>query len=65
MFERVYFIIKIRKMHSKSIILHENVEVKFKIAGNTLEIPFSVGVNKKSPIQNVSKDNILIKKLAK
>jgi len=52
-------------MHSKSIILHENVEVKFKIAGNTLEIPFSVGVNKKSPIQNVSKDNILIKKLAK
>ncbi len=52
---------KIRKVDSKSIILHEEVAVKFKTAGNTLEVQFSAGVNKKCPIQNISKDKYLIK----
>lgn len=52
---------KIRKVDSKSIILHEESEVKFKIAGNTREVQFSAGVNKKCPIQNISKDKYLIK----
>jgi hypothetical protein len=50
---------RIRKVDSKSIILHENTEVKFKTAGNTREVQFSAGVNKKCPIQNISKDKYL------
>ena len=53
MFERVYFIMKIKKEDLNSIILHEKNEEKFKIVGNTLEIQFSAGVNKKCPIQNI------------
>ncbi|MBA4689098.1 MAG: hypothetical protein H2184_18385 [Candidatus Galacturonibacter soehngenii] len=52
---------KIRKVDSKSIILHENTEVKLKIAGNTREVQFSAGVNKRCPIQNISKDKYLDK----
>lgn len=60
-FERVYFIMQIKKVDSRSVILHEETEVKFKIAGNTREVQFSVGVNKKCPIQNISKDKYLDK----
>lgn len=52
---------KIKKVDSKSIILHEETEVKFKTAGNTREVQFSAGVNKKCPIQNISKDKYLDK----
>ncbi|KAB1438073.1 rolling circle replication-associated protein [Candidatus Galacturonibacter soehngenii] len=52
---------KIRKVNSNQIILHENTEVKFKIAGNTREVQFSAGVNKKCLIQNISKDKYLDK----
>lgn len=52
---------RIRKVDSKSIILHEETEVKFKTAGNTREVQFSAGVNKRCPIQNISKDKYLDK----
>lgn len=52
---------KIRKVNSELIKLYENTEVKFKIAGNTREVQFSAGVNKKCPIQNISKDKYLDK----
>ena len=50
-----------KKIDSKSIILHEESEVKFKIAGNTREVQFLAGVNKRCPIQNISKDKYLDK----
>ncbi|WOO35661.1 hypothetical protein R2R35_17920 [Anaerocolumna sp. AGMB13020] len=50
---------RIKKMDSKSIILHEETEVKFKTAGNTREVQFSAGVNRRCPIQNISKDKYL------
>ena len=52
---------KIRKVNSESIKLHENTEVKFKTAGNTREVQFTAGVNKKCPIQNISKDKYIDK----
>ena len=51
----------IKKVDSKSIILHEETEVKFKTAGNIREVQFSAGVNKKCPKQNISKDKYLDK----
>lgn len=50
---------RIKKVDSKSIILHENTEVKFKTAGNTREVQFSAGVNRRCPIQNITKDRYL------
>jgi hypothetical protein len=46
---------------SRSIIIHEEIEVKFKATGNTREVQFSAGVSKKCPIQNISKDKYLDK----
>ncbi len=46
-------------MDLKSIIRHEETEVKFKTVENTREVQFSAGVNKKCPIQNISKDKYL------
>ena len=59
MLRKVRFIMRIKKVDSKSIILHEETEVKFKIAGNTREVQFSAGVNRMCPIQNISKDKYL------
>ncbi len=50
---------RIKKVDSKSIILREETEVKFKTAGNTREVQFSAGVNRRCPIQNISKDRYL------
>lgn len=50
---------RIKKVDSKTIILHEETEVKFKTAGSIREIQFSAGVNKRCPIQNISKDKYL------
>jgi hypothetical protein len=50
---------RIKKVDSKSIFLQEETEVKFKIAGNMREVQFSAGVNRRCPIQNISKDKYL------
>ena len=52
---------QMKKINSRLVLLHENSEVKFKTAGNTREVQFSAGVNKKCPIQNISKDKYLNK----
>lgn len=50
---------RIKKVDSKSIILHEETEVECKTVGDMREVQFFVGVNKKCPIQNISKDKYL------
>ena len=52
---------RIKKVDSKSIILHDETEVKFTSAGNMREVQFSAGVNRRCPIQNISKDKYLVK----
>ena len=50
---------RIRKVDSKSIFLHEETEVKFKTVGSTREVQFSAGVNRRCPIQNISKNKYI------
>ncbi len=50
----MYFIMKIKKVHSKSIILHEETEVKFKTAGNTREVQFSAEIDVVNDFPNYS-----------
>ncbi|PXV84117.1 hypothetical protein C8E03_1332 [Lachnotalea glycerini] len=52
---------KIKRVNSESIKLHKNTEVKLKTKGNILEVQFFAGVNKKCPIQNISKDKYIDK----
>lgn len=52
---------KVKKIKSDSIILHENSQVKLKTCGTCREIQFTAGVNTKCPIQNISKDKYLDK----
>ncbi len=56
---------RIKKVNSKSIFLHEDTKVKFKTVGDTREVQFSAGVNRRCPIQNISKKNTLIEKQEK
>ncbi len=58
---------RIKKLDSKSIILHEETEVNSKQRENTKEwnefnsseVQFAAGVNIKYPMQNISKDKYL------
>ena len=59
MLRKVRFIMGIKKVDSKSIIIHEETEVKFKIAGSIREVQFFAGVSRRCPIQNISKDKYL------
>lgn len=52
---------KVKKIKSDSIILHENSQVKLKTCGTCREIQFTAGTNTKCPIQNISKDKYLDK----
>lgn len=52
---------QIKKVDSKSIILHEHTPVKFKTAGNIREVQFMAGNNNYCPIQNISKNRYLDK----
>ena len=54
--------LKSKKVNSDEVFLGEESQVKFKTAGNTREVVFSAGVNKKCPIQNISKDKYVDKK---
>lgn len=54
---------RIKKVDSKSIKLHETSQVKLKTAGNTREVRFMVGNNNHCPIQNISKDKYLDKEM--
>jgi hypothetical protein len=52
---------QIKKVDSKSIILHEHTQIKFKTAGSICEVQFMAGNNNHCPIQNISKDRYLDK----
>ena len=53
---------RIRKMQSVDVQLHDSTKVKLKTAGNTQVVQFTAGVNKSCPVQNLSKDTYLDKK---
>lgn len=50
---------RIKKMNSKSIQLHETSQVKLKTTENTREVQFTGGNNNHCLIQNISKDKYL------
>lgn len=56
---------RIKKVESKSIKLHETSRVKLKTAGNIREVQFTTGNNNHCSIQNISKDKYLDKETGK
>ena len=54
---------KIHSINSDQLYFAQNAEVSLKLAGNTAQVTFTAGKNKKCPIKNISKD-ILNKALA-
>ncbi len=53
---------RVRKVNSDTIKLSETTKVKLKTSGNTQVVQFTVGNNKKCPVQNLSKDTYLDKR---
>ena len=49
---------RVRKVNSNDIKIHDSVQVKLKTAGNTSVVQFTAGVNKSCPVQNLSKDGV-------
>ena len=52
---------RIKKVSSGAIKLHETSQVKFKTAGNIREVQFTAGNNNYCPIKNISKDKYIDK----
>lgn len=52
---------KLRKVDSKSVVLHEGSNVTLKTCGDSQEVQFTAGNNTKCPIQNLSKNKYLDK----
>ena len=50
---------KIQSINSNQLYIAQNAEVSLKLAGNTAQITFTAGKNKKCPIKNLSKDEFL------
>ncbi len=50
---------KIRSINSNQLYIAQNAEVSLKLAGNTAQVTFSAGKNKKCPIKNLSKDEFV------
>ena len=53
---------RVRKVNSDGVKIHDSVQVKLKTAGNTQVVQFTAGNNKSCPIRNLSKDEYLDKK---
>ena len=62
LWRKEYFSMRVRKMKSVDVQLHDSTKVKLKTAGNTSVVQFTAGVNKSCPVQNLSKDTYLDKK---
>ena len=52
---------RIKRKDANAIKLCEMIQVKLKTTGNTSVVQFTVGRNKKCPVQNLSKDTYLLK----
>ena len=50
---------KIQSINSNQLYIAQNDEVSLKLAGNTAQITFTAGKNKKCPIKNLSKDEFV------
>ena len=50
---------RIRKVNSDGVKIHDSVQVKLKTAGNTSVVQFTAGNNKSCPVRNLSKDTYL------
>ena len=50
---------KIHSINSNKLYIAQNAEVSLKLAGNTAQITFTAGKNKKCPIKNLSKDEFV------
>ena len=51
---------KIHSINSNQLYLAQNAEVSLKLAGNTAQVTYTAGKNKKCPIKNLSNTSILI-----
>jgi len=56
---------RVRKVNSNDIKIHDSVQVKLKTAGNTSVVQFTAGNNKTCSVVNLSKDTYLDKKTGK
>ena len=50
---------KIRSINSSQLYIAQNAEVSLKLAGNTAQVTFTAGKNRKCPIKNLSKDEFV------
>ena len=50
---------RVRKVNSNDIKIHDSVQVKLKTVGNTSAIQFTVGNNKICTVRNLSKDTYI------
>ena len=50
---------KIRSINSNQVNIAQNAEVSLKFAGNTAQVTFTAGKNRKCPIKNLSKDEFV------
>ena len=50
---------RVRRMNSVDVKLHDSARVKLKTSGNTQVVQFTAGVNKSCPVRNLSKDTYL------
>ena len=53
---------RVRKVNSNDVKIHDSVQVKLKTAGNTSVVQFTAGNNKTCSVVNLSKDTYLDKK---
>lgn len=53
---------RVRKVNSNDIKIHDSTKVKLKTAGNTSVVQFTAGNNKTCSVVNLSKDTYLDKK---
>lgn len=50
---------RVRKVKSDDVKIHDSVQVKLKTSGNIQVVQFTAGVNKSCPVRNLSKDTYL------
>lgn len=50
---------RVRKVKSDDVKIHDSVQVKLKTSGNTQVVQFTAGVNKSCLVRNLSKDTYL------
>ncbi|MBQ9232511.1 MAG: hypothetical protein IJ167_00555 [Lachnospiraceae bacterium] len=50
---------KIKSINSNQLYIAQNAEVSLKLAGNTAQVTFTAGKNRKCPIKNLSKDEFV------